>query len=74
MLDGPDLERGRVASPAVGDGQLIYSGGIGTLEDLEALAALRASRLETSTGVIVGKALYERRFTVAEAQAALGAR
>ena len=28
--------------------------------------------LPTSTGVIVGKALYERRFTVAEAQAALG--
>jgi phosphoribosylformimino-5-aminoimidazole carboxamide ribotide isomerase len=48
---------------------LIYSGGIGQLSDLEALAGLRQDSLE---GVIVGKALYERRFTVAEAQAVLG--
>ena len=51
---------------------MIYSGGIGTLADLRALASLRAELdLEGLDGVIVGKALYERRFTVAEAQAAL---
>jgi phosphoribosylformimino-5-aminoimidazole carboxamide ribonucleotide (ProFAR) isomerase len=38
------------------------------LADLEGLARLGADSLD---GVIVGKALYERRFTVAEAQAAL---
>jgi phosphoribosylformimino-5-aminoimidazole carboxamide ribotide isomerase len=46
-------------------GRLVYSGGIGSLADLEALAALPLD------GVIVGKALYERRFTVAEALTAL---
>ena len=46
----------------------LYSGGIGTLEDLRALAALGPANLE---GVIVGKALYEGRFDVAEARAAL---
>jgi phosphoribosylformimino-5-aminoimidazole carboxamide ribotide isomerase len=46
----------------------MYSGGIGRREDLAALAALRQVNL---SGVIVGKALYERRFTFAEGQAAL---
>ena len=49
-------------------GRFLYSGGIGALDDLEALAALRQVNL---AGVIVGKALYEGRFTVAEGQAAL---
>lgn len=67
MLEGPDLEAvGRIAE--VVRGRLLYSGGIGRHEDLAALAALRLANL---TGVIVGKALYERRFTVAEGQAAL---
>ena len=38
------------------------------LEDLETLAGTDHDNLD---GVIVGKALYERRFTVAEGQAAL---
>ncbi len=67
MLEGPDLEEVRRVAQAV-KGSLIYSGGIGRLEDLEGLAGLGEPSLE---GVIVGKALYERRFTVAEAQAAL---
>ena len=46
----------------------MYSGGVSTVEDLVALSALRQVNLG---GVIVGKALYEQRFTVAEAQAAL---
>jgi phosphoribosylformimino-5-aminoimidazole carboxamide ribotide isomerase len=70
MLDGPDLERvGAVASRAIA-GSLLYSGGIGQLGDLERLARLRAPAL---AGVIVGKALYERRFTVAQAEEALSA-
>jgi phosphoribosylformimino-5-aminoimidazole carboxamide ribotide isomerase len=67
MLEGPDLEEVRRVAEAV-QGSLIYSGGIGQLVDLEGLAGLRETSLE---GVIVGKALYERRFTVAQAQAAL---
>jgi len=68
MLEGPDVARvGEIAS-RTGAG-MIYSGGVGTLADLEALAALDAPSL---AGVIVGKALYEGRFTVAEALAALG--
>ncbi len=64
MLQGPDVsEVARVAAAA--PGRIVYSGGIGRLEDLQALAALAGeSRL---AGVIVGKALYERRFTVAQA-------
>jgi phosphoribosylformimino-5-aminoimidazole carboxamide ribotide isomerase len=68
MLEGPDLpEVRRVAE--VARGSLIYSGGIGQLADLQGLASLAETSLQ---GVIVGKALYERRFTVAEARAALG--
>jgi len=68
MLGGPDLDEIRAVA-AVVRGRFMYSGGIGTREDLAALAALRQVNL---SGVIVGKALYERRFTVAEGQAALG--
>lgn len=70
MLEGPDLEEVRRVAEAA-QGSLIYSGGIGQLSDLEGLVDLGAASLE---GVIVGKALYERRFTVAEAQAVLDAR
>jgi phosphoribosylformimino-5-aminoimidazole carboxamide ribonucleotide (ProFAR) isomerase len=49
-----------------------FSGGIGTRADLEALAGLRRElALEALDGVIVGTALYERRFTVEEATSAL---
>jgi phosphoribosylformimino-5-aminoimidazole carboxamide ribotide isomerase len=67
MLGGPDLEGVRAVAEAV-SGRLLYSGGIGQLADLEGLARLRQASLE---GVIVGKALYERRFTVAQAETAL---
>jgi phosphoribosylformimino-5-aminoimidazole carboxamide ribotide isomerase len=67
MLEGPDLEEvERVAN--VVRGSFVYSGGVSSLEDLRALGRLRQVNL---TGVIVGKALYEGRFEVAEAQAAL---
>ena len=67
MLEGPDLD-GVQRLAAVVRGRLLCSGGIATRDDLVALAALRQANL---AGVIVGKALYERRFTVAEGQAAL---
>jgi phosphoribosylformimino-5-aminoimidazole carboxamide ribotide isomerase len=70
MLEGPDLDEvKRIA--AVVRGRFIYSGGIGKIEDLVGLAALRQVNLG---GVIVGKALYEGRFTIAEAQQALSPR
>ncbi len=67
MLDGPDLDAVRQVAEVV-RGRFIYSGGIGSVEHLRALARLRQVNL---AGVIVGKALYEHRFTVAEGQAAV---
>ena len=51
------------------DGELIYSGGIGTLDHLRDLSDLG---LDNLGGVIVGRALYENRFSIAEAQSVLG--
>jgi phosphoribosylformimino-5-aminoimidazole carboxamide ribotide isomerase len=68
-MKGPAVpELARIA--AATQSQVIASGGVGTLADLEVLAQLRtaAPNLE---GAIVGRALYERKFTVAEAIAAL---
>ncbi len=68
MLQGPDTEEVRgIAQAAQCD--LVYSGGIGTLADLRALVDLAEPSL---SGVIVGKALYEERFTVAQAREVLG--
>jgi len=69
MLEGIDTDEVWGVAGAV-RGRFLYSGGIGSLDDLRGLARLRAVNL---SGVIVGKALYERRFTVAEGQAALDA-
>jgi phosphoribosylformimino-5-aminoimidazole carboxamide ribotide isomerase len=70
MLEGPDLDEvKRIA--AVVRGRFLYSGGIGQLDDLVGLAALRQVNLG---GVIVGKALYEGRFTIPEGQSALSPR
>jgi len=67
LLGGPDLDDvGRIAAAV--RGHFMYSGGIGKLDDLVALAGLRQVNL---SGVIAGKALYEQRFTVAEGIAAL---
>ncbi len=68
MLEGPDLDEVRLLAASV-SASIIYSGGIGKLSDLVDLAGLQQ---ESLTGVIVGKALYEGRFSVAEAIAALG--
>jgi phosphoribosylformimino-5-aminoimidazole carboxamide ribotide isomerase len=66
-MEGPALgQLGEIA--AATEAQVIASGGVGTLADLEALARIPAANVE---GAIVGRALYERRFTVAEGIAAL---
>jgi phosphoribosylformimino-5-aminoimidazole carboxamide ribotide isomerase len=67
LMEGPDLDSLREVAQAT-DGELIYSGGVGSLDHLRELAELG---LDNLAGVIVGMALYEGRFTVAEAQAAL---
>jgi phosphoribosylformimino-5-aminoimidazole carboxamide ribotide isomerase len=72
MLDGANRDEVASAAREAREGSLIFSGGIGTIEHLRELAELRRDQgLERLAGVIVGKALYERRFTVAEARAAL---
>jgi len=69
-LGGPAVEElAEVAGAAADAGAgLIYSGGVGSVDDLR---ALRELSLDSLGGVIVGRALYEGRFTVAEGQAAL---
>jgi phosphoribosylformimino-5-aminoimidazole carboxamide ribotide isomerase len=67
-MEGPNLEQ-IVASGEVLTIPFIYSGGVGTLADLEAIAASAPPNLQ---GVIVGKALYDGAFTIAQAQRALG--
>lgn len=67
MLSGPDID-GATAFAAELSGSFVYSGGVGELGDLAALAGMREAKLQ---GVIVGKAIYERRFSVGEAQTLL---
>jgi phosphoribosylformimino-5-aminoimidazole carboxamide ribotide isomerase len=67
MLTGPDLDGAREVAGVV-QGTFTYSGGIAELADLEELAKLRQVNL---TGVIVGKAIYEGKFGVGDAQALL---
>jgi phosphoribosylformimino-5-aminoimidazole carboxamide ribotide isomerase len=67
-LEGPDIEDIKRIG-AIIRGRFIYSGGIGTLEHLRALAD---TRLVNLAGVIAGKSLYEGKFTIEEAHAALG--
>jgi len=75
MLDGANREEVAWVAQAAGEGSVIFSGGIGRREDLEVLASLRSElHLDGLDGVIVGTALYEKRFTVAEAKEALALR
>jgi phosphoribosylformimino-5-aminoimidazole carboxamide ribotide isomerase len=66
-MAGPALDE-LVRIAAATPHPVIASGGVGSLADLEALAASSAPNIE---GAIVGRALYEHRFTVTEAIAAL---
>jgi len=63
MLQGPDID-GAKALTATG-AQVIVSGGVGSLDDLRAVKAARLA------GACVGRALYDGKFTVAEALACL---
>lgn len=60
--------KGLAEIAAATEAQVIASGGVGELRHLEALAKSAPPNIE---GAIVGRALYERRFTVAEAISAL---
>jgi phosphoribosylanthranilate isomerase len=66
-LTGPNLELLRSVCAATSK-PVIASGGVSTLDDLRALAALESIGVE---GVIAGKSLYAGAFTVAEALAVL---
>jgi phosphoribosylformimino-5-aminoimidazole carboxamide ribotide isomerase len=72
-LEGPGIDGVREVCEAAGKSgsELVYSGGIGELEHLRALASMR---LRALAGVIVGRALYEGRFTVSAGQSALDQR
>jgi phosphoribosylformimino-5-aminoimidazole carboxamide ribotide isomerase len=66
-MEGPAIDELNTLAEATG-AQVIASGGVGNISDLELLARVAAPNVE---GAIVGRALYERRFTVAEGNAAL---
>ncbi len=65
-LKGPDVAGVEAVARAFG-GDVIYSGGIASVEDIGRLARLRHRGLR---GVIVGRALYLGRFTLGQAIAA----
>jgi len=67
-LGGPNLAALRRLSEAAPPLRIIASGGISCLEDLERLRGLGVPSI---SGVIVGRALYERRFTVEDALSTL---
>lgn len=67
MMMGPNLESTRELAETV-EIDIIASGGISSLEDLRALKALGVANISS---VIVGRALYEGIFTIAEARALL---
>jgi phosphoribosylformimino-5-aminoimidazole carboxamide ribotide isomerase len=67
-LEGFDLPLLREVARAAPQARIIASGGAGQLEHLRSLA--RAG-LRTLAGAVAGTALYERKFTVREGQAAL---
>ena len=69
-LGGPNLEALRRLSNAAPPLTILASGGISSLDDIVALSALGLPNIR---GVIVGRALYEGRFTVADAISTLAA-
>ena len=60
MLTGPNVEATAQLAERTGI-PIIASGGVGTLEDIERLCKLPIA------GIIVGRALYEERFSLLEA-------
>jgi phosphoribosylformimino-5-aminoimidazole carboxamide ribonucleotide (ProFAR) isomerase len=66
VLGGPDVD-GLAAAAAATSMPVVASGGVASLDDIRLLAAIPGLG-----GIIAGRALYERCFTVAEALAAIG--
>jgi len=67
-MRGPNIEATKQIAIDTGL-KVIASGGVSALDDIRAVKRIESFRIE---GVIVGKALYERRFTLAEAINAAG--
>ena len=65
MLNGPDLQTLSAATMYPG-AKIIAAGGIGSIGDLSALKEIGCE------GAVIGKALYEGRFTLKEALAKIG--
>ena len=65
LLGGPDVE-GLADAVAATPTPVVASGGVGSLDDVRALAAITGLG-----GIIAGRSLYEQRFSVAEAIAAI---
>ena len=70
-MEGPSLDQ-LLAVLAATEVPVIASGGVGSLADLAALADVRVGGRHLA-GAIAGRAIYEGRFTVAEALAMLDA-
>jgi phosphoribosylformimino-5-aminoimidazole carboxamide ribotide isomerase len=66
MLNGPDLQT-VIEATQFPNAKIIAAGGIGSIGDL---AALKEIGVE---GAVIGKALYEGRFTLKEAIQKIGA-
>ncbi|HYP56498.1 MAG TPA: 1-(5-phosphoribosyl)-5-[(5-phosphoribosylamino)methylideneamino]imidazole-4-carboxamide isomerase [Solirubrobacterales bacterium] len=62
-MEGPAIAQLEEIASAT-DAKVIASGGVGELSHLEALSRIGASNIE---GAIVGRALYEQKFTVSQA-------
>jgi len=61
MLSGPNVDLYKAIASRFPSLNLLASGGIGSLDDIRALKSANMA------GAIIGKALYEKRFTLAEA-------
>lgn len=66
MLKGPDFT-GLADVLETSRAKIILSGGVSSLEDIEQCAKIKAKNFE---GAIIGKALYEKRFSLTDALAA----
>ncbi len=62
-MKGPNLEGIKTMSDAL-KADLIASGGVSSLADLKAIAALKRGNI---LGAVIGKALYENKFDLKEA-------
>ena len=69
VMTGIDLKATSAFARATG-GNVIASGGVGSLDHLRLLKTVAGAGIE---GVIIGRALYEKAFTLAEAQSIFAA-